>query len=241
MYVILIGGGKVGSHLAELLIVQGHRVQIIENHPSHLAQLNQTFPPSVVMAGSGDDPETLERAGIRRADVVVAVTGSDETNLVVANLARFDFNVPQTVARVNNPKNTWLFGNEMGVDVAVDQADIIARLLMEEISLGEMITLLKLRRGQFELVEERVNESALVANRHLDELILPPMCSISAILRQGELIIPKGSTTLLPGDEILALVHSESAPILAALLGPRGNEAKELNGDHRQLPPQPPR
>jgi trk system potassium uptake protein TrkA len=221
MYVILVGGGKVGSHLAEMLLSQGHRVKIIENQPSHLAQLHQAFPAAVVMEGSGDDPAILESAGARQATSVVAVTGSDETNLVVTNLARFEFEVPHTVARVNNPKNTWLFTAAMGVDVAVDQADIIARVLMEEISLGEMITLLKLRRGQYALVEERVHEDAIAAHHTIRELTLPNQCSISAILRQGDLIIPHGTTEILPGDDVLALVHSDDVPALAALLGPK--------------------
>ena len=222
MVVILVGGGKVGTHLAELLLAQGHRVKVVENQAAHIARLQQAFPAAVILEGNGDDPNVMESAGIRQADVVVAVTGSDETNLVVTNLARFEFHVPHTVARVNNPKNTWLFTPEMGVDIAIDQADMIARLLLEEVSLGEMITLLKLRKGQYEIVEERVADSA--TNHRISELTLPAMCSISAILRQGQLIIPQGGTVILPGDDILALVHSAEAPMLAALLSPSASE-----------------
>jgi trk system potassium uptake protein TrkA len=218
MYAILVGGGKVGSYLAELLVGEGQRVSIIENQPNHLAALTPRFPPGVVIDGSGDDPEVLERAGIRQADVVVAVTGNDETNLVVTNLARFEFHVPYTVARVNNPHNRWLFTTDMGVDVAVDQANVIAHLVMEELSLGEMITLLKLRKGQYALVEERVAEDAVAAHQRIGDIALPPGSVISAVLRGGVLVIPHVTTMLLPGDEVLALVRSQVAPELAALL-----------------------
>lgn len=221
MVIVLVGGGKVGTYLAELLLDEGHRVRVVENQPSHLAGLKVSFPSEVIVDGSGDDPDVLERAGIRQADVVVAVTGCDETNLVVTNLARFEFQVPNTVARVNNPKNRWLFTPEMGVDVCIDQANVIAHLLLEELSLGEMITLLKLRKGQFALVEEHVDANAAAANHTIAELNLPPQSVISAILREGELVIPHPTTVILPGDEVLALVQSQEAPRLAALLGSR--------------------
>ena len=225
MVILLVGGGKVGAYLAELLLDEGHRVRMIENQPSHLLGLKLSFPSEVLIEGSGDDPDVLERAGIHQADVVVAVTGCDETNLVVTNLARFEFHVPSTVARVNNPKNRWLFTPEMGVDLCIDQANVIAHLLLEELSLGEMITVLKLRKGQFALVEERVDVNAFAANRTIAELNLPPQSVISAILRAGELVIPHPTTVILPGDEVLALVQSQEAPHLAALLGPH----KEVN------------
>jgi trk system potassium uptake protein TrkA len=194
---------------------------VIENQPALLAGLKLLFPPEVIIEGSGDDPDVLERAGIHQADVVVAVTGFDETNLVVTNLARFEFHVSNTVARVNNPKNRWLFTPEMGVDICIDQANVIAHLLLEELSLGEMITLLKLRKGQFALVEERVDPNAVAANHTIAELNLPPQSVISAVLRDGELVIPHPTTMILPGDEVLALVQSQEVPRLAALLGAR--------------------
>jgi trk system potassium uptake protein TrkA len=221
MYAIVVGAGKVGAYLAELLLAEGHRVQIIENQASHLAGLQQAFPADIIIDGSGNNPDVLEHAGIRQADVVVAVTGCDETNLVVTNLARFEFHVPYTVARVNNPKNRWLFTPKMGVDISVDQANVIAHLVMEELSLGEMITLLKLRKGQYAIVEERVADNAVAAHHRIGELKLPPESVISAVLREGELVIPHPTTMILPGDEILALVQSQEAPHLAALLGPK--------------------
>ena len=170
------------------------------------------------MHGNGTDPSVLEAAGIRQADVVAAVSRADETNLVITSLARFEFNVPRTIARVNNPKNAWLFTPEMGVDVALNQADLMAHLIAEEMSLGDMITLLKLRRGQYSLVENRVDPRAVAANKPLKEIDLPRECVLVAIIRGGELIIPRGETVLQPDDEVLALVHISQLDRLASLL-----------------------
>jgi trk system potassium uptake protein len=221
MYVLIVGGGKVGTQLADLLIEQGHRIKVIENQPEHFAKLKGRFPLDAIVEGSGTDPVLLESAGIRQAAVVAAVTGNDETNLVVTELARFEFQAPHTVARVNNPKNAWLFTPGMGVDIAVDQASLISHLVIAEISLGEMITLLKLRKGDYELVEECIDKTAPAAYHPISDLPLPPGSAISALLRQGQLIIPQASTVLLPEDEVVAVVTSANAPKLAALLGPK--------------------
>ena len=148
------------------------------------------------------------------------MTGADETNLVAASLARFEFGVPRVIARVNNPKNAWLFTPEMGVDVSVNQADLIGHLIAEEMSLGDMMTLLKLRRGQFSLVEEKVDPQAPVVGKPLRELNLPDQCIFAAIIRKGELVVPRGDTVLQPSDEVLAVVHASQLIALAKLLGP---------------------
>ncbi|RIK34681.1 MAG: potassium transporter TrkA [Chloroflexi bacterium] len=220
MLVIVVGGGKVGSYLAGLLQAEGHSVRVVEQQFDHIARLRAELPSAAVVEGSGSDPDVLERAGVRQAQVVAAMTGDDETNLVVTNLARVEFGVPRVIARVNNPRNAWLYTPEMGVDVAVNQADLIAHLILEEMSLGDMMTLLKLRRGEFALVEERVHPSAAAAHRLVAELDLPAECVLTAVLRQGRLLIPRGNTRLEPGDEVLALVYAPQAQRLAALLGP---------------------
>jgi trk system potassium uptake protein TrkA len=131
VHVLIVGGGKVGLHLGGLLLAGGHTVGMIERREAEVAALRASLPGGVVVEGSGTDPEVLEAAEIRRADVVAAVTGTDETNLVVATLARFEFGVRRVVARVNHPRNKWMFTPAMGVDVAVDQADLTARLIAE--------------------------------------------------------------------------------------------------------------
>jgi trk system potassium uptake protein len=218
MNVIVVGGGKVGTYLASLLLGEGHRVRVIEVRDEEVTRLKRDLPPEVVVHGSGTDPNVLEAAGIRQSNVVAAVSGDDEVNLVVTSLARFEFNIPRTIGRVNNPKNAWLYTPVMGVDVALNQADLIARMVAEEMSLGDMMTLLKFRKGLFSLVEEKVHPTAVAAGKAIRDLTLPDECVLVAILRKGQLLVPKGETILQPADEILALVHASKVSQLAALL-----------------------
>ncbi len=222
MFVIIVGGGKTGSQLASQLLAGGHVVKLIEDRPAVLARLREELPGDVVIAGDGSSPSVLEGAGISKAQVLAAVTGEDEDNLVVTTLARFEFGVARVIARVNNPKNTWLFTPEMGVDVALCQSDILAKLIAEEMSLGDMMTLLKLRKGEYSIVEEKVHPRAVVAGKLLRDIELPEQCVFVAVIRKGTLIVPNGSTELAPVDEIIALVHATQVEKLAALLGPQG-------------------
>jgi trk system potassium uptake protein TrkA len=220
MYVVIVGGGNTGSHLAQILVSEGHTVKVIEERPGLLEKLKMELPPEAVVAGDGSAPTVLEQAGVSKALVLAAVTGSDETNLVITSLARFEFNVPRVIARVNNPKNAWLFTPEMGVDVKLNQADILAHLVAEEMSLGDMMTLLKLKKGEYSLVEEKVYPTALACGKTIREVQLPDECSIVAIIRQHQLLIPHGSTKFEPADEVLALVHRKNLADFASLLAP---------------------
>jgi trk system potassium uptake protein TrkA len=218
MFVIIIGGGKTGSQLASQLLNEGHKVRLIEDRSTILERLKEELPADVIIAGDGSSPSILEAAGIEHAQVLAAVTGEDETNLVVTTLARFEFGVPRIIARVNNPKNAWLFNAEM----ALNQSDILAKLIAEEMSLGDMMTLLKLRKGEYSIVEEKVHPQALVVGKALRAIKLPPNCVFVAVLRKGQLIIPNGDTVLQPVDEVIALVHCSQASSLAQMLGPAG-------------------
>ena len=220
MYVIIVGGGNTGSHLTQILLNEGHTVRVVEERAAVLEKLRTELPVEVVVAGDGSSPTSLEQADIGKALVLAAVTGSDETNLVITSLARFEFNVPRIIARVNNPKNAWLFTPEMGVDVALNQSDILAHLVAEEMSLGDMMTLLKLRKGEYSLVEEKVYPTALACGKPLKDLKLPDECSVVAIIRKNQLIIPHGNTLLEAYDEILALVHRKNLAEVASLLAP---------------------
>jgi trk system potassium uptake protein TrkA len=151
--------------------------------------------------------------------VVAAVTREDENNLVITSLARFRFHVPRTVARINNPNNAWMFTGDMGVDVALNRADMMGHLIAEEMSLGDMVTLLKLRKGQYSLVEEKVDPRSPAAGKAVRELVLPKACILVAVLRKGDLIIPDGETVLQAADEVLALVHAANISALAEALG----------------------
>lgn len=220
MFVIIVGGGQVGSNLALFLLNGGHHVRIIEERQEVLAKMHRELPTECIIEGDGSDPDVQRRASIEQANVLAAVTGADEVNLMVCHLARFEFDVRRVIARVNNPKNAWLFTPKMGVDVALNQSDMMAHLVAEEMSLGDMMTLLKFRKGQFALVEEKVHPMALAAGNAIRDLMLPPQCVLAAIIRKGELIIPRGDVVLQPADEIIALVHSDEAATLASLLGP---------------------
>jgi len=220
MLVIIVGGGKTGSQLASQLLSGGHKVKLIEDRSVVLERLREELPDEVIVAGDGSSPSILETAGVEDAQVLAAVTGEDEDNLVVSTLARFEFGVPRVIARVNNPKNTWLFTPDMGVDVALCQSDILAKLIAEEMSIGDMMTLLKLRKGEYSIVEEKVHPEAVVVGKLLRDIELPPQCVFAAVIRKGQLIVPNGSTELAPVDEIIALVHASQVTKLAQLLGP---------------------
>lgn len=220
MYTIIVGGGQVGTYLATLLLAEQHHIRVIEQRNDRVARLQELFSAEIAVMGNGADPAVLEAAGIRKANVVAAVTGSDEANLVVCSLARQVFNVPRVIARVNNPKNAWLYTSTFGVDVALNQAELLARLIIEEMSLGDMTTLLKLRKGLYSLVEEKVDPASIANGKAIRDLPLPPRCVLAAIIRKGELIIPRGNTILHPADEVLAVIHSAELAQLAAILGP---------------------
>ena len=219
MYVIIIGGGRTGSHLASLLLAQNHEVIVVEQRASVLGNLHQEIPTEIIFEGDGTDPQTLEAVDIRRANVLAAVTSDDADNLVCASLARHEYKVPRIIGRVNNPRNAWLFSPDFGVDVALNQADVMAKLVEEEMSLGDMMTMLTLRRGKFSLVEEKIFADAKAVGMAVKDLPLPPNCVISGILRHSELVLPRGVTILEQGDEVLALVDDQSRSALANLLG----------------------
>jgi trk system potassium uptake protein TrkA len=219
MYVVIVGGGKTGAHLASILLSEGRRVTLIEQRPEMREALQQELPTATIVIADGSTPNGLEEADITQATELAAVTGDDQTNLVVTTLGRFEFHVPRIVARVNNPKNGWLFMPEMGVDVALNQADLIARVIAEEMSFGDMMTLLKLRQGKFALVEEQVHPHAAIVGKAMRDITLPPDCVLTVVTRRGQVMLPRGELVFEPLDEVQALVHSSQTAQLAALLG----------------------
>jgi trk system potassium uptake protein TrkA len=218
MFVIVVGGGNTGSYLARFLMDAGHQVKVIEERPALLEKLQLELPAGAIIQGDGSSPTVLEQAEISRANVLAAVTGSDDTNLVITSLARFEFNVPRVIARVNNPKNAWLFSSEMGVDVFLNQAEILAQLVAEEMSLGDMMTLLKLRRGNYSVVEEKVPPGAKGIGLALKDMRFVEQCVIAAIIRDGKMTLPRGDSIFQEGDEVVAIASPEGAKMLAELL-----------------------
>lgn len=219
MKVMIVGGGKVGTHLASMLLSGNHQVRVVENRSTEMTRLREELGKDIAVCGSGTDPEVLEAAGIRTMDVLAAVTGADEINLVISSLARYEFNVPRVIARVNNSKNAWLYTGDMGVDVAIDQSDLMGRLIAEDMTLGAMNMLIKLRKGQYSLVEEKVSPGANAAGKSLREMGLPKHCVVASVFRKDELIFPHGDTVLQVADEVLAIVHSSEVQKLAEILG----------------------
>ena len=217
--VVVVGAGKVGVHLAGLLLEGGHAVRVVDRDVDAVGQLDRTVEAGVGVHGSGTEALVLERAGIRNCDVVAAVTGADETNLVVCALARFEFDVPRVIARIVDPANAWMYEEDMGVDVALNQADLLAHLVAEEMSLGEMTTLLRLRRGQSSLVEERVAPESTVVGRAYDDIVWPDLCRIVALIREGDLVAITPDIEIRAADEVLAVAHAGALPELAGLLG----------------------
>lgn len=215
MRVLIIGGGKVGTYLAERLLREKHSVLLIEMREEEKERILLDIPEENLRIGSGTDPDVLEAAGIRKANVVAAVTGSDETNLVVTTLARYEFLTPRIIARINHPKNAWLFTKEMGVDVAINQADLMADLIAEEMSMGDMMTMHVLRHGKMRLVEEKIAPNALADGKRLSELNIPDQCNIVSVIRDGNLLILKTDPILQTADEVFAIVHEDQKKALA--------------------------
>jgi trk system potassium uptake protein TrkA len=208
MYILVVGGGKVGYYLTKTLVNEGFEILLIEKNPRKVATYGERFG-SVVVEGDGAELATLEAAGAARADVVVAVTGDDEDNLVVCQTAKKLFNVPRTIARVNNPKNEEIF-RKLGIDVTVSSTNIILSVIEQEIPERGLVHLMTLKHGQIAIVEATVEEGAPVANKTLAEIDFPSNVIISAVMRDGSMILPKGDTLLKPDDEVIALANKES-------------------------------
>ena len=219
MFVLIAGGGRTAAHLATLLVAQQHEVRLIEHRREVLSRLHHELPTEVLYEGNAIDPQVLEEAGIRRAKVLAACTATDADNLALCFFARTRYNVPRIIAWINNPRTAWLFDQKFHVDVALNQAEILASLIEEEMSLGDMMTLLKLRRGRYSLVEEKIPKGARALGMAIKDVPLPPNSVIAAIIRHGQIVIPKGATQFEVGDEVLAIVDPKGAEELASLFG----------------------
>jgi len=217
MFVIIAGGGRVGAQLTTLLLQAGHKIRLIENRPHILERLHLEIPTEVIFVGDPTLPPVLEEAGLDHADVVAATMAEDAHNLAVSSFARFHYKVPRVIARINNPRNSWLFTPVMGVDVALSQADLIANIIQEEMSLGDMMTLLKLRRGKYSLVEEKIPVGAQAIGVAIKDLGLPDDCVIAAIMRAGNVQVPRGITTMEAEDEVLAITDEQGRQYLQKL------------------------
>ena len=218
MFVLIAGGGRTGARLANLLINQNYKVRLVENRRDLLGHLHQELPTEVIYEGNPVDPSILEAAGIRDVHAVAAVTSNDSANLALCFLAKTMFDVPRTISRVNNPNNAWLFNEKFHVDVALNSADVFAHLIEEEMSLGDMMTLFKIRRGRYSVVEEKVPAGAKAIGIPLKDLGLADYCVIAAIIRDGVMTLPRGESRLQEEDEIIAVASTEGVQKLSEWL-----------------------
>jgi len=212
MLAVIVGGGRGGSYLARDLQAQGYQIKVVDRRPEVVARLRQEIEGEVI-CGDGCSPKILEQVGTANAHLLVALTHDDEDNLVICRLAKHHFNVPRVIARVNNPRNEWLYTKSWGVDVPISQVHLTSKVIEEEIGLGELVTLLKLNRGEAALVELRLPQTSPCRGKAIRDLRLPAESVIVSIIRDGKLVIPRGDTTLLVGDEVLAVstVKAEAA------------------------------
>jgi trk system potassium uptake protein len=218
MYMIVVGGGKVGYYLAKELIDQGHEVLIIEKERGKAARIAEELG-SVVMRGDGCEAATLAQAGASRADAVIAVTGDDEDNLVVCQMAKAKFNAPRTIARINNPKNEPIF-RLLGVDASVSHTELILAQIEERIPAHPLLHLTRIREAGLEIVEATLEKSSPVVGRKIKSLSLPPETKLLVIIRGQTSIVPVGDTVPDVGDEIIALTREGSENLLReALMG----------------------
>lgn len=213
---MIMGGGKVGSFLAEMLEAKGHRVAVIERNRElceHLAARTS----AMVIQGDGCDLRTQEEAETHKADVFAAVTGDDDNNLVACQLARTHFQVPRAVARVNNPNNEKLF-NRLGIE-AISSTTVIAQLIEERTTVGDIVTLFAMKKGKLMVVELDLPEDRCRSCEvPLRDLGLPRGCVLVSIIRGEEVIIPQGSSVLQPGDTVIAVTDPEKEADLKRIL-----------------------
>ena len=220
MNVLIAGGDPTGAQLASLLLEQNHKVYLVEHRKEVLSLLHQQLPTDAIYEDRVMDLRVLENVGIRKADVLVACTSDDADNLVLCYLAHNLFKVPRTIGRINNPRHAWLFNEKLHVDVALNESSVLAHLIGEELSLGEMMTLAKLHRGQYSLIEMIVSPVAAVVGTAIKDLQLPEQCIIAAIIREGKMVVPRGGIKFNAGDEVLVITDTVGAEELVELFTP---------------------
>ncbi|MCK9572697.1 MAG: NAD-binding protein [Candidatus Omnitrophica bacterium] len=216
MYILIVGAGKIGYFLAKRLYQSKHTISIVDKDRNICEEIAKDLEVLVVN-GDACDPKILEEAGIERADVLAAVTGDDEDNLIICQLAKERFNLQRTVGRVNNPDNEHVF-SELGIDVPVDSTKIIAKIIEEEVSFSDFVNLMSFKRGKLAIVRVDLPQDAPVINKALKEIALPKNSVLVSILRGEEVILPHGDTVLKPGDDVIAVTLIGNEPQLLTLL-----------------------
>ena len=216
MKVAIAGGGNVGAYIAADLKAGGHEVLVIEQNGDLVARLSQSLDIDWYV-GDACEVNNLHEAGLADADVVVAATGDDEDNLVVSLLAKQEFAVPRVVARVNHPKNDWLFDENWGVDVSVSTPHLLTALVEEAVSVGTIVRLLRFEHGNAGLVEVTLAEDSPAAGKAVSDLAIPRDATVVAVVRSDHVIVPRGDTVVQAGDEVLCLVTGTGEEAINAI------------------------
>ena len=217
MYIIVGGGGDVGYYLTKSLLSQGHEVLLLEKGAIRYQALSEELGQSVVR-GDACEARTMEEVGVSRADVVIAVTGEDDDNLVICQMAKKRFKVARTIARLNNPKNELLF-QKLGIDITVSPTRSILSLIEAELPGSSFVTLMRLRRAGLGIIEVRVPPDSPIVGQTLNAIKLPRSGNIAFIIRDNEYIVPTAETKIFANDEVYALVNREGEEALRDALG----------------------
>lgn len=217
MYIIIGGGGDIGYYLTKSLLNQGHEVLLIEKSGERYASLNEELGTSVIR-GDACEARTMAEVGANRADVVIAVTGDDEDNLVICQMAKKRYKVGRTIARVNNPKHTELF-HKLGIDVTVSPTRAILSLIEAELPTSRFVQLMNLQNTNLELVELRVLADSPMVGKQIREISVPSSSTLILVVRNKQPILPASDIQILPDDTIFALVTSEGESELRTVFG----------------------
>lgn len=220
MKVLIAGAGNVGRYLAWILIQSGHEVTLIERDEAVLERAREESTATMIR-GDASEPSLLEQSGIRAMDVVVAATGDDEDNLVIANLAKIEFNTPRVVARVKNAANAWLYEPDMGVDVLVSAPHTIAQLIEEQVAVGDVVQLLELADGRAALLEATLPGDSPLAGKPIRDVVWPPDCVPAVVIRDSRILPATGEVVLQAGDRLLSVTDVAQIEPLHRLLGTR--------------------
>src|ERR1017187_2814246 len=217
MKVAVVGAGNVGTSIASDLAAGGHDVLLVDKDVDLVERLRTELDVTLV-AADGCEVSSLHAAGLSSVDVVIAATGDDEDNLVISLLSKQEFAVPRVVARVNHPKNQWLFNESWGVDVSVSTPQLLTALVEEAVPVGSLVRLLRFEGGNAHLVEVTLAEDSPAAGVTLADLGVPRDATVVAVGRDDHLIVPRGDTRLAIGDEVLVLVTADAEDAVQQLL-----------------------
>jgi trk system potassium uptake protein len=216
MRVAIAGAGAVGRSIAGELLENGHEVLLVDKNPKSISV--ERVPQAEWLLADACEITALDEAALQRCNVVIAATGDDKVNLVVSLLAKTEYGVPRVVARVNNPRNEWLFNEAWGVDVAVSTPRLMSALVEEAVSIGDVVRLMRFSQGDANLVEITLSETATAVGTRVSDVEWPEDTALVTIIRGGRVLVPSGSDSLEGGDELLFVSTAEREGELEALL-----------------------